>query len=108
MERRWVESDGPEDQRAELGAAADCLRPDDSTSTDRTTATKSSAGTSPAQVSHVVAAEGLHRHDCGVYDAGPHGEPDQAEIGLRVSRRVEQEDAQCRVYADNHHEVMDW
>ena len=28
------------------------------------------------------AADGLHRHDCGVYRARPHGEPDQTETGF--------------------------
>jgi uncharacterized membrane protein YfcA len=41
------QADDPRAHRAGLGAEADCLRPDDSTSTDRTTATKSSTGTSP-------------------------------------------------------------
>jgi hypothetical protein len=58
------------------------------------------------QVPDGVVAEGLHRHDCGVDDAGNHGEPDRAEIGRRVPCRVEQEDAECRVDAHDHHEQV--
>jgi len=47
----------------------------------------------------VSAGKGLQRHDCGVYHAGRHGEPNQAEIGLRVSCRVKQEDAQLKTGA---------
>ena len=59
------------------------------------------------QMSHVVAGlERFHRHDDSVHDARPHGEPDQADVGLRTSRRIPEEQAQRRVQADDHHEVV--
>jgi hypothetical protein len=48
----------------------------------------------------------LHRHDAAMHDARPHCEPDQAAMGLRVSRRIRQEDAERRVYPDDHHEIL--
>src|SRR5271168_3828849 len=58
-------------------------------------------------MSHVVAGlERLYRHDDGVHDARPHGEPDQGDVGLRASRRIPEEQAQRRVQADDHHEVV--
>ena len=49
-------------------------------------------------MTHVASAatERLHRHDRGVHDARKSGEPEAAEIGLRVSRRFQQEDGQRR------------
>ncbi len=51
-------------------------------------------------------AEGLHGHDGGVHDAGAHREPDQAQVRLRASCGVAQEDAQRRVQPDDHHEIV--
>ena len=47
------------------------------------------------QMTHVVSAgtERLDRHDRGVHEARNRGEPDEAEMGLRVSRSFEEEDA---------------
>src|SRR5204862_8059504 len=41
-------------------------------------------------------AEGLHRHHASMQDARPHGEPDQAEVARRLTRRNQQEDAEHR------------
>ena len=68
---------------------------DTRTSTANTTPTMSSARNVSQQMTHVVSVvtERLHRHDCGVHAARNSGEPDEAEIRLRVSRRFQRKDA---------------
>src|SRR5262249_18572019 len=58
------------------------------------------------QVTAMLSGHRLNRHDAAVHDARPHCEPDQAAMGLRVSRRIQQEDAERRVYPDDHHEIL--
>jgi len=58
-------------------------------------------------VSHAVRhAEGLLRHDCAMHEAGRDSEPDQAAIGERIARSEDEENAQHRVNADDHHVVV--
>jgi hypothetical protein len=87
-------------------SAGGCLRPDQHEDRQHDGYENQRRDISP-QMSHVVVTpEGLDRHDCGVDDARAHGEPDQADIGLRTSRRVPEEKAQRRVQANDHHEVV--
>src|SRR5262245_49390397 len=58
------------------------------------------------QVTAMRGGHRLNRHDGGVNDARPDCEPDQAAMGLRVSRRIQQEDAERRVYPDDHTEIL--
>src|SRR5262245_13599816 len=48
----------------------------------------------------------LNRHDAAVNHARPDCEPDQAAMGLRVSRCSQQEDAERRIYPDDHHAIL--
>src|SRR5262245_9791722 len=50
--------------------------------------------------------KGLHRHDQCMHDARPDGESDQAAIGSRVPRWGDQEDAQHRIDAADHLEIV--
>jgi hypothetical protein len=44
----------------------------------------------------------LIRHDSGVDNARPDGEPDQAAVSQRVSRSQQEKNSESRIYAENH------
>src|SRR5258708_39821027 len=53
---------------------------------------------------HVV--ERLKGHDAAMHQARPDGEPDEALVGLGISRGQEQKHAQRRIDGDDHHQVV--
>src|SRR5215475_7874127 len=50
--------------------------------------------------------QSLCRHDCGVHNAGPHGEPDQTQVLEGIAARDQQENAQRRIDPQYHLQVV--
>src|SRR6516165_7918571 len=51
-------------------------------------------------------AECLPSHDCSMYHARPHGEPDYAFVRVRITRRHQKEHTERGIDADDHHQVV--